>query len=301
MHTLTIAHRICPAFSKTAIGYKSKYNLVRDSLVSIAASLKEWGGETRFVAILDGCPKEYDELLHSVIAPLSNVSLEIMPTPSIGNFKTFEKQLEVAHNDEAEYIYISEDDYIYAENAFSAMIDFVKRDDVDFVTPIDHPDRYNNPSAYKMDGSENISLKVSSFCHWRTAKTSCCTFLTTPKIFRETEKLLYKYVTSQGDGVMWLGITKYGLYNPLDLIWRMIVFILRLNTSYDVVLPLCTWKHIHYRLLTTRRYSLWQPIPSLAAHMARNSLPLNVSTLVKDYSDNCEELDRVSKKYLGNK
>ncbi len=301
MHKLTIVHRICPALSKTAIGYESKFDLVRDSLLSIAASLKEWGGETRFVAILDGCPEEYEDLLRNVFGLSSNVTLEIVHTPSIGNFKTFEKQLEIAHNDNAEYLYISEDDYIYAENAFSAMIDFVKRSDVDFVTPIDHPDRYNNPSVYKMDGSENVSLKVSSYCHWRTAKTSCCTFLTTRKIFRETEKLLHKYVTSQGDGVMWLGITKYRLYNPFDLLWRMIVFILRLNTSYDAVLPLCTWKHVNYRLLTTRRYSLWQPIPSLAAHMARNSLPLNVSTLVKDYSDSCEELDLVSKEYLGNK
>ncbi len=298
MQTLTIVHRICPTFSRTAIGYESKLDLVRDSLVSIAASLKKWGGSASFTAILDGCPKEYEELLHRVFDTLENVALEIINTPSIGNFKTFEKQLEIAHNSSAEYIYISEDDYIYAEDAFSAMIDFIQRDDVDFVTPLDHPDRYRDITRYKMDGSCNVDIAISSYCHWRTANTSCCTFMTTRNIFEETEKLLHKYVTSQGDGVMWLGITKRKLYNPLDLVWRMLIFALRINTSYDVVLPLCTWKHLNYRLLITRRYLLWQPIPSLASHMAKNSLPTNVDKLLKEYNKNNYDFSELARSYV---
>ena len=111
---LTVAHRVCPALSKAASGYADKFSMVRDCSASLLAALK--GVDVRLVVILDGCGDEYAALFSGA---------EIVRTDSIGNQATFAKQMEILCAADSEFVYFSEDDYLYRPEAFAAMLQFM--------------------------------------------------------------------------------------------------------------------------------------------------------------------------------
>ena len=51
-------------------------------------------------------------------------------------------------------------------------------------------------------------------------------------------------------------------------------------------------------MLTTRKFALWQPMPSLAVHFAVASLPSNTIDILKDYSNDLATLDEIVWNYL---
>lgn len=273
---LTIAHRVCPSLSKTAIGFSDKPSMVKATAESLAASLHEFGKTTRLIAILDGCGESYESLFQQTFSSVKNVHLEIIKTASIGNQATYAKQNEVlleAQN--TRLVYFSEDDYVYATNAFSAMADMLSRPDVDFVTPLDHPDRYN----HVLSAPKSAEVKVSPYCHWRTVGTSCLTFMTTSKILHECSSFLKTFGTGAMDGTMWLGLTKEDVRDFSKVIPPAFAYICGRDKPFGYYMPLCAWKHHGMKILTTRKYKLWQPIPSLAVHLSGTSLPLHSSSI----------------------
>ena len=276
---LAIAHRVCPALAKTAVGFETKEAMVRATTHSLAASLANFDGAVRLFVILDGCPS-YRDYFTDAFAPVGNVTISFEDTPSIGNQATYAKQYEILLNQQdADYLYFSEDDYIYQSNAFAAMAEFLSQNEVDFVTPLDHPDRYNHALGNK-GPLRKETIRTSRHCHWRTAESSCMTFMTTRRIFDEAKALIATYGTGAMDGTMWVALTKTGVFNPAKILSAALAYILRLDRPFVFYMPLCAWKHCGMNMLTTRRFSLWQPIPTLAVHLSRTSLPLHCEDLL---------------------
>ena len=94
-YDLTIAHRVCPALSASAIGFSSKLEMVKATTASLASSLR--GLRVHLLVILDGCPQEYETIFEenfscrscSEADGLRCVEMSILQTPSIGNQRTW--------------------------------------------------------------------------------------------------------------------------------------------------------------------------------------------------------------------
>lgn len=273
-YDVAIAYRIYPKFSRGDV-YKlkgwDKYKLSEVCLKSFLRCLS--GVKFKIYAILDGCPQKYNALFRDLIP---NDRLEIIQFPGIGNSATFAEQIRVlsAQND-SEMIYFAEDDYFYLENKFSAMLEVIKkRKDVDFVTPYDHPDYYQDKSdPEKPNYLTNLHSYKSEIIfekrHWRTVSSTCCTFLTSKSILRKASQY-FKLYSKLGDYGMWLSLTK-----------------LR-RTHYNKLMTLKMYTFALRQLLVGKSYKLWSPIPSIATHMAESYFAPGIDwqTLIDQYSQN---------------
>lgn len=281
---LAIAHRVCPALAKTAVGFETKEQMVQATTRSLAAALSGFDGTVRLFVILDGCPS-YRDFFTETFAFVGNVQISFEDTPSIGNQATYAKQFEIlVTQTDADYLYFSEDDYFYHRNAFAAMAEFLDQNEVDFVTPLDHPDRYNHALGNK-GPLRKETIRTSRHSHWRTAESSCMTFMTSRRVFDEAKAIIATYGTGAMDGTMWIALTKTGVFNPVKILFAALAYLLRLDRPFVFYMPLCAWKHCGIYMLTTRRFSLWQPIPTLAVHLSRTSLSLHSEDLLSCLPD----------------
>lgn len=288
-YDLAIAHRVCPALAKTAAGYCDKLEMVKATAASLAAALDSL--RVKLTVILDGCGAEYERLFDGVFAKSGKVDYARTSTPAIGNAATYAKQMEIlaASADEADSVYFSEDDYIYEKGAFRAMLDFLKEDGVDFVTPLDHPDRY----SHLVPESRRVEIRVSAHRHWREVGTTCCTFMTKSGTFAEAKRRLAAYGEGSGDGPMWLGLTKDAIFSPSATIGAALRYVTGLRRTKEGLefTVLAAWLWHKWRLPFGRRYRLWGPMPSLAVHLCKPSLPPLSWRLALNSPNGCDERD----------
>lgn len=275
-YQLVIAHRVCPALSRKAVGFGSKLDLVRAGVMSMRAALD--GIATKFVAILDGCPKEYDRLFENCFPSGCGIDLQIVRTPSIGNCATYVRQIEILKEEPGETpVYLSEDDYLYASGAFREMLAFLKCAEVDFLTPLDHPDRYNN-----IDGQSVPRLiRACGSWHWMEVTSTCCTFLTTAGRLRRSERLLMMYVKGCTDFAMWQLVTRRALWRLPFLAGVAVRMLLHRPVRAALREQVLVWKRHPLTVLFAPRFRLWGPIPTLAVHVCNNSLPSGSSAYFK--------------------
>jgi hypothetical protein len=251
MLNLAVAYRIYPGISKSPAFFSTdKVQLSEMCLHSFKKALGSL--RVKIWVLLDGCPPGYEALFRQVF---QNGDLEIITLNKVGNLATFSLQIDLlANQTEAPYVYFAEDDYFYLPDALEKMIVFMRENpDVDFVTPYDHPDSYYTSSRF-----ERHLVRPSGDRYWRTASSTCLTFLTSRENLIHTKAMFKTYCRDNRDCSMWLALTqKIELADPRvhwhDL-FRMKIWAL-------------TWKWGFFRILFRRRYLLWVPIPTLATHM----------------------------------
>lgn len=278
-YDLTIAHRVCPVLAKVAVGYDNKRDMVVDAVRSMAKALSKI--RVRFIVILDGCP-HYRGIFEDAFENRKDdlgFSLEMVDTPSIGNKATWRKQVELLAAADTDIVYFSEDDYLYSDSAFVAMLDYIAQPGVDAVTPLDHPGYYNggDPLPFRP------IVRVSKSCHWAEVGLTCLTFMVQKRWLISQKKVFAHYSQTGEEGTMWSALTKIRIYNPIRLIVTAVKFIFGQELRASFLLPLCTWKQFGLRVLLIPRIHLWCPIPTLAAHVCRFSLPLGSGAFVPEH------------------
>lgn len=275
-YDIVIAHRVCPALSKTAVGFHDKRSMVSATTATLAAALK--GLKARLVVILDGC-SDYDGIFTSAFGKSDSVKLEIMKTDAVGNQATWGLQLEILSRVvDSDYVYFSEDDYVYSPDAFRAMLDFARQKDVDFVTPLDHPERYNG----RLEKIRPSQVRVSGERHWREVSCTCLTFLAKAGVVSESKSIMESFLHSPEEATMWLGLTKYEVFGFCAMLKAAIRhFVLRRKCRFGEVMGLCTWKRQGIKLITKPRRRLFSPIPSLAVHLSDCSLPPGAAAMLR--------------------
>lgn len=285
---LSIAHRVCPRLSGGAVGFTSKEEMVRATTRSLSVALSRFNGKVRLFIILDGCPS-YRTFISQSFANCANVEMEFEETPAIGNAATYARQCEMLRREaSSDYVYFSEDDYVYHEDAFAAMADFLDWHG-DFVTPLDHPDRYvngtdnNAGNTNKASDLQKEAICVSKFRHWRTAANTCCTFMTTFRVLNEAYRIISSYGRGTSDYTMWEGLTKRLVLRPSKVIPPFLAYLLRMERPYEYYMPVCVWKYCGLDLLRTPKYTLWQPIRTLAVHLARKSISPHSEEILRPY------------------
>jgi hypothetical protein len=251
MIDLAIAYRIYPGVSKKPAFFSTdKLKLSTMCLRSFRSALG--GLSVKVWAILDGCPPEYEELFRSTF---DSSELEIVSLEKIGNLPTFSWQIDLlTKQTEAQFVYFAEDDYFYLPNALEKMVAFMRANkDVDFVTPYDHPDSYNTSSRF-----ERHYVRPFGDRYWRTASSTCLTFLASRETLARTQATFRTYCRGNWDCPVWLSLTqKYELAN----------FRVHWSNLFRFAIWGQTLRWGLGALLFKRRYRLWVPIPTLATHM----------------------------------
>jgi hypothetical protein len=253
---LAVAYRIYPGISKTpAFLSNDKFRLSEMCLYSFKRALG--GLRVKIWALLDGCPPEYEALFRNTFQ--SN-DLIILSLNKIGNLATLSLQIDLLTGQtEASYVYFAEDDYFYFPDALEKMVVFMREHrDVDFVTPYDHPDSYYTSARF-----ERHLVRPYRDRYWRTASSTCLTFLTSRENLIRTQAMFRTYCHGNHDCSLWLALTqKLALANP-RIHW------------YDLLrvkIWVKTWIWGINRILFLRHYRLWAPLPTLATHMESTCL-----------------------------
>lgn len=251
---VAIAYRIYPKVSRpTPVFQEDKYRLARLCLDSFRRSLG--GLRVKVWAILDGCPPEYEELFRETFAP---EELELVRLDGVGNQATFEKQVEILlEQDAAELVYFCEDDYFYRAGAFESLVSFVREHaDAHFVSPYDHRDYYTL-GVHRGP----VELRASGDHHWRTAASTCLTFLTTRETLRRTQGVLRTFTKGNSDTGLWFSLTKHAVRSPLRFLRDLVSDRVAARAVFHA------WWHGAGQVCFGRRWRLWVPIPSVATHM----------------------------------
>jgi hypothetical protein len=264
-YDIAVAYRIYPKVAEAALAFPSgddKYRLSEICLRSFKDSLG--GLRARIWVLLDGCPPEYTDL---VTKYFDQNDLTVLKLGGIGNQATFRRQIEILlEQQDSDVVYFAEDDYFYRPGEFRGMIDFLlEQKDVDFVSPYDHLD------CYTMDLHRQPKwLKVHGGKHWRTAASTCLTFLTTLETLRRTQTVFRRYSRRSFDCSLWLSLTKRRVFNPV-FFFRHVV-----QGPHFCRIIAKSWVYCWRQILFGRKWRLWIPIPGIATHLDSNALSPNV-------------------------
>ena len=254
-YDLAIAYRIYPKITKIPAFYpKDKLKLSEFCLKSLKESLGDL--KVKMWVLLDNCPQEYEDLF---LKYFDADDLELIKLDGIGNQRTFVMQLDILlKQNDADVVYLAEDDFFYQKNQFPEMVSFISNNsDVDFISPYDHSDYYNQPiHEFK------YKIKVSSEKHWRTATSSTCTFMTKKSILVKTHKIFRTYEHKKNtDGPIWFSLTKYNVFRLFK--FMRYCFTSRIYRNYILL----AWIFNFRQILFGKKRKLWVPIPAIATHL----------------------------------
>jgi hypothetical protein len=256
MFDLAVAYRVYPGISKSPAYFQTeKLKLAEMCLRSFRGAIG--GLRVKIWVLLDGCPVEYERVFRRA---LDACELEFVSLSGAGNAATFSLQVDIlSKQNDAELVYFAEDDYFYFPYALEKLVSFIRHHgDVDFVSAYDHPDSYTTSSSL-----ERHEVRPFGDRYWRTASSTCLTFLSSRRNLVRTQALFRTYCRGNMDYPIWLALTqKHELLNA-RVHWpnwfRMKTWLATLRWGYR-------------ELLIGKKYRLWVPIPTLATHMESSCL-----------------------------
>jgi hypothetical protein len=260
-YDVAVVYRIYPKVAKPALGLPFSDDKERLSEICLQSFRQSLGDlRAKVWVLLDGCPPQYAEMFHNVFAP-EDLVLERLP--GIGNHGTFNRQIEILlQQEDADLVYFAEDDYFYLPKQFKLMTEFMRASaDVDFVSPFDHLDCYTLELHRRPTW-----LRVFQNHHWRTAASTCLTFLTRRSTLRETEWIFRSYARRNYDCSLWLSLTKENVFRPWDL--------MRWSVRQPLLVKIIAkaWLYGAPQILFGKRRKLWTPVPAIATHLDFNAL-----------------------------
>ncbi len=263
-YDIAVAYRTYPKVSRRpAIFPNDKYKLAKFCLQSFKESLGSL--KVKIWALLDDCPPKYEELFREYF---DDKDLEIIKLEGIGNYATFDLQMKILSDQNiSDIIYFAEDDYFYFPNQFEKMVSLLtKNEDVDFVSP------YDRLHDYDYDLQKPCRIKIYVDKHWRTAKMSYLTFLTTKKALEKTKHIFRSYAHNLfglghiTDAVVWLCLTKHEIFNPFKITKSFF------KNRQKFIFFYRAWRYGWKQILFGKSWKLWCPIPTIATHMQYNQL-----------------------------
>jgi hypothetical protein len=262
-YDVAVCYRAYPGMNEMAPVLKeSKLKFTELCLKTFKDSLGDL--KVKMFVVLDDCP-EFDQLFYKYFDKKDIVMKKVVER---SNPATFAMQLEIlsAQND-AEIVYIAEDDYFFLPNSFGKMVQFMKdHPDVHFINPYDHLDYYELEFH-----SGKYEIRSHAGQHWRTVSSTTGSFLTTKTVLIETTPLFMRFPqVGMGDASWWLCLTKFDMFK----FKKILKFRFKFKNYYDIISR--SWKRGFRFLLFGKKYKLWAPIPSLATHMMKNHLPPNI-------------------------
>jgi hypothetical protein len=265
-YDVAVAYRIYPKVADAARSLPSGDDKLRLSEICLRSFKESLAGlRVKVWVLLDGCPPEYSNMFRKYFEPADLVLFELN---GVGNTATFQRQLDILlSQQDSDLVYFAEDDYFYLTGQFACMIDFLSaHKDVHFISPYDHLD------CYTLDLHQQPKLlRVGAGHHWRTAASTCLTFLTKRETLRKTEAVFRNYRRRSFDCSLWLSLTKRRVFDPIFFCRQLIrdVFCCRIIVK--------SWLYCWRQILLGPKCTLWIPVPGVATHLEDTALSPNVN------------------------
>jgi hypothetical protein len=264
-YDLSIAYRIYPHVAQSARGLPSSEDKFQLSEICLR-SFKESLGNLRVKlwVLLDGCPENYEHLFRKYFDARD---LVLIPLPGVGNRVTFAKQIELLlKQQDCEIVYFAEDDYFYLPGQFRCMLEFLlAHEEVHFVSPYDHLDYYTM-ALHRHPGQ----VIVHGDRRWRSAASTCLTFLTRRVTLSKTEAVFRNYKRRSLDCSLWLALTKHRVFDPFFFARHLFQ-----NFCFCKIV-LKSWLYFWPQILFGEKRMLCVPVPGIATHLDANALSPNV-------------------------
>jgi hypothetical protein len=252
-YELAVAYRIYPKVSKVPFVHPhDKLRLTELGVKSFKESLSVISARIFF--ILDNCPPAYEDMILRYFSP---EDIEFVRCNGIGNLATFGLQMDLLlKQKESEYVFFVEDDYLFLPGSTARALHFLRERQIKFVTLYDHIDNYT--LAIHLQHKYKIVLRDNQ--HWRTAASTCMTFLTRKKVLIKTKGVFRSYCRGNWDSSLWFALTKKNVLQPSSIG----LFFSNRMLFKSVLL---SWMKTGYQIVFGEKFDLWQPVPSLATHM----------------------------------
>tara|TARA_B100000941_G_C28490068_1_gene547348 strand:- start:905 stop:1756 length:852 start_codon:yes stop_codon:yes gene_type:complete len=259
-YDLSVVYRIYPGVSKIPIVHKNdKYELSKIAINSFKDSLGDMS--VKIWVLLDDCPSKFEDLFDALI---ENYDVELIRFDGIGNYATFNKQIEILLNQNfSENVYFAEDDYIFVKNGLKEAVNFINLNQkVDFLTIYDSLDYYNmDLHNYKSNFCDHNAYK------WRTVSSTTLSFMTTKDILKETKWIFETYSFNNNfDSSLWMSLTKLNLFQ-LSSVTRYLF-----KKDRDLIRIAKSWLYCWRQIIFGKKYNLWSPVPSLGTHLDEDGI-----------------------------
>ncbi|GAB1429224.1 hypothetical protein MASR2M18_00540 [Ignavibacteria bacterium] len=252
-YELTIAYRAYPGISKTpAIFPRDKYAMVDATFASLVRGCGNL--RVKYHILLDNCPDNYLDIFKKYVA---SEHLIFHRYSGAGNGTTFGEQMKILLSQgDAENVFFCEDDYYFFDNSIVKMLESMDElPDAHFLTPYDHPDYY-----YRALHNYYSKITIAGNIHWRSAATTCMTFMTSKKHLAAAGKIFATYTRKNYDASLWAALTKKIIRNP-----RHIFSDNDIKETFKIYVK--SWLYCWQHILFGRKYILRSPIPTLATHL----------------------------------
>lgn len=263
-YDIAIAYRIYPGVSKTPFIFKNdKLKLTEVGVRTLKSSLGNSRAKVFF--LLDNCPVEYETM---ILKYFHAQDIEFLRFAGIGNLATFGKQIDIlmSQND-SDVVFFAEDDYVYQPGLLVAAIAMLRsKKDVDFITPFDHLDSYTLPIHLR----NTYRVIIGEGLHWRTSASTCLTFLLRKNTLMETHRTFRSYSHGNWDISLWFALTKFNIFNVPAIISNAF------SDRFIFKGIALAWLKCFRQIVFGKRYTLFQPVPSIATHMESTTLAPNV-------------------------
>jgi len=253
---LCIAIRIYPKISNsTFIQFENKLSLVEASLRTLKNATNEV--KIHIIFILDSCDIEYSECINNIF---NGISFEIHEIENGGNATTFLLQIKLLIEQiKSEIVMFCEDDYLFTENSFKYICNFLKQTNNCIVTPFDHPDLYR----LKLHNHARKIIFTSEH-HWQEINSTCLTFFTTKKTLIKISPILMSFKNRNSDTAIFWILNKHCL-KPETIINTIILFVKGESLSMKTLIKSFYFGRLF--LIFNHKISLFSPIPTFSTHL----------------------------------
>ena len=121
--------------------------------------------------------------------------------------------IEGSNFSEQDYIYLLENDYLHDSRWITSLDELLKSHiPFDYISLYDHPDKYPfNKCSHEMHQELVSKLFFTKTMHWRTTPSSCASFITSMKVFKEDNSILR------------MGLMDHLMFDELNKIGRVMV------------------------------------------------------------------------------
>jgi len=168
-----------------------QFKLNEFCLKSFVDAFKEVNPKVIFIC--DHCGEDYDKMIKKIV-PFPH---DIKHT-SLGIDGTCRLQYEMYEATDEDAVLFQEADYLYLPDAGKEIVEAVEK--LDFVTPYDHPDKYETETT--------PTVQVVGNRHWKQTISTTSTFATKREHFNAYRDIFYKH--GYIDHARWVEINEKG-------------------------------------------------------------------------------------------
>lgn len=136
----------------------------------------------------DNWPADDESQVTAILASLE--FLQVVKLNEQSNTKSYNRMYELAVKETGQLVLFVEDDYLWRIESITELVKAYQKLDVDYLTPYDHPVRYDKEYFAGADWPHwHTELLTTGSWHFRSHESTCMTFLASVSVLKEDQAM----------------------------------------------------------------------------------------------------------------